>query len=193
MYPLFNKHLDLSKQYFERLLKIGDIVIDATCGNGHDTLYLATRILDEKSGKLYSIDIQAVALENAKKLILEKLPVSHFERVQFLQMCHGTFPATIAANSVKLIVYNLGYLPGSDKKVTTQAETTLKSIKNSMELISFDGAISITCYPGHHAGKVEEDLILQFVSTLDHKTWNCCHHRFVNREKSPSLLILQKQ
>ena len=193
MYPLFNKHLDLSKQYFEKLLKPGDIAIDATCGNGHDTLYMASRILTENSGTLYTLDIQKEALESAIMLLKESIPDSHFKRIHFLEMSHETFPSEIAKNSVKLIIYNLGYLPGGDKAITTMSHTTLKSIKNSMEMISFEGAISITCYPGHPAGKIEEDLILEFVSNLDHRAWNCCHHRFVNREKGPSLLILQKQ
>lgn len=193
MYPLFNKHLDLSKQYFEKLLKPGDIAIDATCGNGHDTLFIASRILTEDSGALYTLDIQKEALKSAKILLQENIPLTHFGRIHFLEMSHETFPSEIAKNSVKLIIYNLGYLPGGDKAITTESDTTLKSIKNSMELISFEGAISITCYPGHPAGKIEEDLILEFASTLDHRAWNCCHHRFVNREKGPSLLILQKQ
>jgi tRNA1(Val) A37 N6-methylase TrmN6 len=193
MYPLFNKHLDLSKQYFEKLLKCGDIAIDATCGNGHDSLFLAMRILTPNAGTLYTFDIQKKALESAKKLLQENISMSSFERIHFLNMSHEKFPEEIAANSVKLIVYNLGYLPGGDKSITTQGETTITSIKHSMDLISTTGAISITCYPGHPAGKIEEELILQFVSTLDYKTWNCCHHRFINREKSPSLLILQKQ
>lgn len=192
MYPLFNKHLDLSKQYFEKLLKVGDIAIDATCGNGHDTYFLASRILTSDSGTLYSLDVQKSALESAKKNLQEKISPSIFDRIHFLEMCHSMFPKEIEANSVKLIVYNLGYLPGGDKAITTTAETTLISIKHSMKLISYSGAISITCYPGHPAGKIEEELILEFVSSLDYKTWNCCHHRFVNREKSPSLLILQK-
>jgi tRNA1(Val) A37 N6-methylase TrmN6 len=193
MYPLFNKHLDLSKQYFEKLLKFGDIAIDATCGNGHDTLFVAERILTENAGILYTLDIQNQALKSAKALLSEHLLKFQLERVHFLNMSHETFPENITSSSVKLIVYNLGYLPGGDKSITTLGETTIKSIQKSMDLVSTKGAISITCYPGHPAGKIEEEQILEFAASLDYKTWNCCHHRFINREKSASLLILQKR
>lgn len=190
--PLFNQHLDLSKQYFKKLLNFGDIAIDATCGNGHDTSFIAACVLTSDSGMLYSFDIQQDALESTKKNILKNHPDLNLERIHFLNQCHSKFPSEIIKNSVKLIVYNLGYLPGGDKSITTEADTTLKSIKNSMELVSLQGAIIITCYSGHSAGKIEEDRILEFVTGLNPKEWVCCHHRFINREKAPSLLILQK-
>jgi len=189
--PLFNQHLDLSKQYFKRLLTYGDIAIDATCGNGHDTLFIASSILTKDSGTVYTFDIQQDALESAKKLCSQNLIIP-MDRIHFLNQCHSEFPEVILENSVKLIVYNLGYLPGGNKAITTEANTTLKSIERSLELISSKGAISITCYSGHPAGKIEEDRILEFVSKLNPKKWCCCHHRFINREKAPSLLILQK-
>lgn len=190
MFPLFNKHLDLSKDYFARLAKLGDIVIDATCGNGHDTLFLASHL---SSGLLYTCDIQLKALETTKKMLEEKLTPNQLERIRFLHICHSQFPEEIEAQSVKLIVYNLGYLPGGDKSITTQSKTTLKSIKHAISLVMPGGAISITCYPGHPAGEIEEKEILEFVSTLDRNTWNCCLHTQVNREKAPSLLLLQKR
>lgn len=192
MYTLFNKHLDLSKQYFERLLQIGDIVIDATCGNGHDSLYLASLILSEDQGLLYTCDIQQEALTSAKNMLQEKIPVNLIQRIRFLNICHSQFPEEIKELSVKLIVYNLGYLPGGDKNITTETKTTLKSIIHAMQLITPGGAISITFYPGHTEGEIEEREILKVVSSLDRQIWNCCFHRFINRENSPSLLLLQK-
>lgn len=193
MSSLFVKHLDLSKQYFNRLLKCGDIAIDATCGNGHDTEYLSSLILSPNSGMLYALDIQDQALESAKKMIQNKFPQSIHERIHFLKQCHSSFPKEIVKKSVQLIVYNLGYLPGGNKEITTIGNTTLKSIENSLELISDTGAICITCYPGHPAGAIEEQLVIEFVGKLDYKQWICCHHRFINRDKSPSLILIQRK
>lgn len=193
MPPLFQKHLDLSKQYFKKLLQPGDVVIDATCGNGHDTQVLASQILTEESGTLYALDIQTEALESTKKRLQEELSQKTFDRIHFLKRCHSTFPNEIKENSVKLIVYNLGYLPHGDKSITTISDTTLKSIENALKLVSDEGAISITCYPGHPAGEIEEKEILNFAANLNPYSFVVCHHRFINRDKSPSLLILQKR
>jgi len=47
-------------QYAQQLLKAtveeGDTVVDATAGNGHDTLFLAQLVGD--SGQVYAFDVQ---------------------------------------------------------------------------------------------------------------------------------------
>ena len=77
--------------------------------------------------------------------------------------------------------------------MTTTADTTLKSIKKAQNFIQDGGLISITCYPGHTAGMEEEEEIIQYTSSLDPKTWSCCHHRWTNRRNAPSLLLIQKR
>lgn len=185
MYPLFRSHLDLAHSYWKRLVQPGDLLIDATCGNGHDTLALAR--LNPK--QLYAFDIQSQALASAQKRLQEEPALPS---IQFIQGCHSQFPPQIAPASVKLIVYNLGYLPGSDKATTTQSSTTLESVANALELIMPGGAISITCYPGHEEGAREESALLAFAEQLDKQLWSCCHHRWINRKQAPSLLLLQK-
>lgn len=192
MYPLFQSHIELAHQYWEELIKMGDIVVDATCGNGQDTLFLAKQAVTNDAGILYAIDIQDQAIELTKKLLVANLPHELFERIKFIKGCHSIFPREIIPESVSLIVYNLGYLPGGDKHLTTMQDTTLMSIKNAFPLIKKGGAISITCYPGHTEGKIEEDLLLKFTSTLDPREWSCTHHQWINRNKAPSLLLLQK-
>lgn len=182
-FPLFQSHLDLAHDLWKKVVLPGDTVIDATCGNGHDTVVLAQMIGE---GTLYAIDIQKEALENTK----QKLQKEYLPYVRWIHGCHSEFPKEIT--SAKLIVYNLGYLPGSSKEITTQRETTLKSIQNSLEILQEGGCISITCYPGHPEGAKEEECILAFASTLDPKIWSSCHHRWINRKNAPSLLWIQK-
>lgn len=191
-FPLFQSHLDIAHQYWKKLLVPGDIVIDATCGNGHDTLFLATLALTEDRGSLYAIDIQKEALEKVKTRLQGHIPPSYFSRIHFIPGCHSTFPTNILPASVKLIVYNLGYLPGGNKALTTQSGTTLESIQNAMRLLAPQGVISIMCYPGHTEGKIEESKILEALAFLDRWEWNCCHHRWINKENAPSLLLIQK-
>ena len=91
------------------------------------------------------------------------------------------------------MVYNLGFLPQGDITITTKVDSTLKSIENSFDLLSRNGAISITCYPGHLEGEREEKAILEMVSKLDKKDFVVCYHKWINREKSPTLIWITKR
>lgn len=192
-FPLFQSHLDLAHSYWEKFVQTGDHVIDATCGNGQDTLFLAKLCLNESSGELYAIDILPKAVELTKKNLENSLTSSLLSRIHYIPGCHSTFPEEILPESVKLVVYNLGYLPGGgDKTKTTKVETTLQSLQHALELVQKGGMISLTLYPGHPEGEREESHILTFIKNLDPLKWNCCHHQWLNRHKSPSLLLLQK-
>lgn len=188
-FKLFQSHLDLAHGYWTQLLQPSDSAIDATCGNGRDTLKLAQLIPE---GILYAIDIQPIAIECTQKLLKEHISTEQLKSIRFEARSHATFPENIAAESIKLIAYNLGYLPGGNKQLTTMAPSTLLSVKNGLKLICPGGALSITLYPGHPEGAIEQNTLLTFISTLDPKTWNCCLHTAINREASPQLLLIQR-
>lgn len=191
-FPLFQSHLDLAHSYWSQITQIGDTVIDATCGNGYDTLKLCQLVLSADKGKVYAFDIQEQAIESARQMIQNQLLPEQMVQVEFQQRCHSTFPVSIPPESIKLIVYNLGYLPGGNKTETTQTETTLQSLRQAQELLQPGGLISVTCYPGHPEGAREEEAILQNISQLSPQEWSCCHHVWLNRRQAPSLLIIQK-
>lgn len=191
-FSLFQSHLDLSHRYWQQLVQPGDIVIDATCGNGHDTLKLAQLALQENLGSVYALDIQEKALTSTQERLAQHLSESIFKRIHFVLGCHSRFPSEILPSSVKLVVYNLGYLPSGDKQLTTQTSTTLKSICYAQDLLMPGGAISLTCYPGHSEGSLEQEAILKYASGLPPQKWSCCHHQWINRSQAPSLLIIQK-
>lgn len=191
-FPLFQSHIDLAHHHWSALIKKGDLVIDATCGNGHDALILAKLTLDEASGRLVVMDLQKEALQQGQERLQHSLSKEQCQRIEYVAGCHSSFPNTIGEGMVQLIVYNLGYLPGGDKAKTTTTSSTLKSLQNALALISPGGAISITCYPGHTEGAAEEAALLAFAATLSPTQWSCCHHRWLNRNASPSLLLMQK-
>lgn len=166
-------HLILAHAYWKNILSQGDTVIDATCGNGHDTFYLA-----QLGVRVIGYDIQEVAISATQKRVPEAL-LHH--------RSHTIFEESEAA----LIVYNLGYLPGGNKELTTTCESTLQSVSHALQIAS--KAISITCYPGHSEGAREESLLVEWASTLDSKKWSICYHRWLNRERAPSLLWLERQ
>lgn len=147
-----------------------DTVIDATCGNGKDTEVLAALVPE---GHVWSMDIQKNALERARQRISAK-------NVTFLCQSHADFPLV---SSPKLIVYNLGYLPGGDKTITTMAETTLASVQKALDLVCPGGAVSIMCYPGHPEGAREQKILLHALKPSICHFWD---------ETSPSLIWLIK-
>lgn len=191
-FSLFQSHLDLAHAYWMRLIQPGDWVIDATCGNGQDTLVLCQLALTHPSGRVYAIDIQSKAIELTQFHLKQKLLPEMNDQVYYQLGCHSKFPESITEKSISVIAYNLGYLPGHKKDLTTQTDTTLQSLEQALLLVKPGGAISITCYPGHSEGAREQGAILDFVKKLSPADWNCCHHQWLNRQNSPSLLLLQK-
>lgn len=192
-FSLFQSHIDLAHRYWTQLISIGDSVVDATCGNGHDSLILAKLALSDHSGNLLSIDIQQDAIDATQTLLSKQLTPLQLARAKTTLGSHAQFPAEIAKDTITLIVYNLGYLPKGNKSLTTHSTSTIESLNKASELIRSGGAISITCYPGHTEGKNEEQAVLEWASFLDPSLWSSCHHRWLNRKHSPSLLFLQKQ
>lgn len=181
MVNFLNSPIKVAHHYWKELLIPSDIVIDATLGNGHDSLFLAPLCKT-----LIGIDIQNEAIASAKELI-------KFENVQYILGSHANFPEFLAPHSIKLIVYNLGYLPRGNKSIVTKTETTLESLKNAQNLIVPGGMISITCYSGHEEGAKEEEAVLQFASSLNPKEWCSYHQRWLNRIRCPSLVLLTKE
>jgi hypothetical protein len=191
-FPLFQSHLDLAHSYWEKLIEPGDWVIDATCGNGADTLKICQLALRRGEGKVVGMDIQLAAVESTSRLLDLKLSEEQRTRVELICRCHSSFPSHCKQDTIKLIVYNLGYLPKGNKGLTTHLATTLESVGKALELIQPGGAVSITCYPGHDEGKKEEDALLAFARTLLPTEWSVCFHRWMNRNDSPSLILIQK-
>ncbi len=175
------QHLMCAHNYWKNRVRPGDLVIDATVGNGQDTLFLATLLKGE--GVLIGYDIQQEALNQAQ-LHLYNLPTHERQNIILKCQSHAEFEEQKA----HLIVYNLGYLPGGDKKITTRVETTVQSIKKALLIAE---AISITCYPGHEEGRREQSALLDLVQALPSNQWNACFHQWLNRPLSPTLLWLQ--
>lgn len=131
------------------------IAIDATLGNGFDTLFLSKHFLD-----VHSFDIQELALKRSKEKLIGinnvNLYLDNFINIDKLNL-----------KDVDLVLYNLGFLPGSDKKVVTQSKDTITSIRKAINMLSSNGLILINCYLRHPGGKHEYEEIVNFLSNLD--------------------------
>ncbi|MBI2743432.1 MAG: methyltransferase domain-containing protein [Chlamydiales bacterium] len=190
-FALFSKPTDLAHSYWKKILGPGDSAIDATCGNGKDTLFLAKHIVE--GGRVIGIDIQEEALAKTRELLKGELTPEQLERVSLFRQSHAAFPPLANELKIKIIVYNLGYLPGGDKKITSQTESTLESLNKSLSILAPGGVISVTCYPGHEEGLLEQEALLQLLTPLPSSAWSVCHHKWLNRNLAPSLIIIQNK
>lgn len=191
-------HLVMAQNMWREVVESGDVCIDATCGNGHDSAFIA-QLLDLTSGQgqLYCMDVQEVALRNTKARILEKVILTDDDQfnnsVHLFQRNHRTFPEEIKENSVKLIVYNLGYLPGGDKNITTRKTDTLQSIIIAITLLKTGGLLSILCYRKHSIEAMEESIEIEKVlSELDPGSFRSFSHAPINWPLAPLLITTYK-
>jgi hypothetical protein len=151
-------------RFLSRHIRQGDTVIDATLGNGHDALFLAGHVGEE--GHLFGFDIQAEAINNTLKR-LSSQQLDH--RATLIIKSHAYMAAFIPERfhgHIKCIMFNLGYLPGSDKSITTLPESTLSALNIALNLLSEDGVISILAYSGHPGGADECSAVKAWVSQL---------------------------
>jgi tRNA G37 N-methylase Trm5 len=188
----FSPHLSIAKNYWKDFLKKNYIVIDATCGNGYDSLFISQILLEPLNGKLYCFDIQKKAIENTQNLLKNNLKTSLFEKICFINDSHEDFSKYVK-NNINLIIYNLGYLPNSNKILTTTVNTTLLSLKSALNILDSNGAISITSYSGHEEGEKEEKALISFLSTLNFTKYSVCFHKWINKEKAPSFFWIRQK
>ncbi|GJW47440.1 putative rRNA methylase YtqB isoform X1 [Tanacetum coccineum] len=177
------------------VVKKGDTVVDATCGNGYDTLAMLNMVADEScSGRVYSLDIQEIALKNTASL-LDGLPdPDKKEMVKLIATCHSKMEEVIPRDvKVRLVAFNLGYLPGGDKTLITKSDTTRLAMEVASRIVASGGLISMLVYVGHPGGMEEYDTVEGFASQLSVNDWICCKLQMLNRPLAPILVLLCKR
>jgi SAM-dependent methyltransferase len=151
----------LAHEFASQALREGDLAVDATCGNGHDTLHLA--LLVGPKGKVVAIDVQADALEQTRAR-LESTGLESPE-IQLIHACHSRMGEFVAPSSAALVMFNLGYLPGGDHTHTTRADTTAAALDQAVEALRPGGLLMVTCYPGHPEGAIEAETVKNWMKT----------------------------
>jgi SAM-dependent methyltransferase len=175
--------LGQSHDYIRLFVKEGDTVVDATCGNGNDTAFLAG-LVGEK-GKVFGFDIQDRALYNTKKRINE---LGLMERVELIKDGHENMDKYINT-PVKAVMFNLGYLPGGDHKIGTKPQTTIQAIEKAMNLLVKGGVIVVVIYYGGDSGFEEKERVLEFLTGIDQKEYIVMKNEFINQANCPPILI----
>jgi len=163
----------------------GDVVVDATIGNGYDTLFLAQCV--GVGGLVIGLDIQAVALESTRKRLSNAGVES--SRFQLHQKNHSQM-GDVVNDEVSAIIFNLGYLPGADKSLITKMETTMEALSQAVSLLRPGGILSVMCYPGHLGGEVESVAVVQWMDRLEvGGAVVTCYQREGGGEVSPFLMV----
>lgn len=177
----------LSHALLTQWVREGDRVVDATCGNGHDTLLLA-RIVG-KGGHVHAFDIQGAAIHTTRERLREE---GLLDRVTLIQGGHESMGRSVSPG-VRGILFNLGFLPGGERGVTTLPDTTSAAITEGMGLLAPGGVIVVACYTGHDDGREGREIV-SLLSRLDPVEWNVWEMHQVNRSRrAPFLLLMEKR
>jgi len=178
----------LAWEILRPLIRAGDRVIDATAGNGYDTVFLAECV--GPNGKVIAFDIQELALISARARVDE---AGLLDRVDFIHGSHVGMASHAECGSVAVIMFNLGYLPGNDHAVTTEAADTLEALEVAFGLIRPGGALSVVCYPGHPAGASEAEAVEELFKGKTASGWRVAKYGALGTKRpAPFLLIAGK-
>jgi SAM-dependent methyltransferase len=182
------KITDTAHELMRNTLRPGDSVIDATVGNGHDTVFLADLV--GESGFVFGFDIQEAAISTARRRICG---AGYGQRVQLNPIGHEHMGASIPIRQrgkIGGIMFNLGYLPGAeDKSIITTPENTVKALEAGIDLLRPNGLITIVIYVGHGGGKEEASAVHDWLAALHPSRFESAEHRSPNQTNKPPYLI----
>lgn len=152
----------LAHEHVAAVLRPGDVAIDATAGNGYDTVFLAERVGD--AGKVLAFDVQAEAISAARARV-EAAGLTG--RVEFILGSHAAIPEHAAPGSVAAVMFNLGYFPGGDHAVITRTTETLAALEAALLVLKPGGVLTVVCYPGHAGGDEESAAVVAWSGGLE--------------------------
>ncbi len=179
--------LHLQKQFILTHLREGDVAVDFTMGNGHDTEFLSKTVGPD--GHVFAFDVQEMALASTAEHLRESGCPDNYTLI--LDSHHNV--KKYVDVPIKAGMFNLGYLPGSDKSVTTMRATTLPAIEAAISLMDRDAIILIAVYPGHAEGEAEGKMICEYLSTLSRYKLCCTQIRILNSPTSPFFILVENK
>lgn len=179
---MLKKILPAAKDFIIDITEEDDTLIDATCGNGHDTDFLSSLV---PGGQVYSFDIQKSAIDKARAKYQN-------ENITYVHAGHERI-ADYVNTPVKAAIFNLGYLPGGDKSITTTFDTTITAVDSCFKLLVPGGRIVIVVYHGHDSGKIERDALLDRLHAWPQEAAQILQYQYINQKNNaPFLLVIEK-
>ncbi len=170
--------VDFSHHTILNNFKDGDTLVDMTAGNGNDTLFLEQHF---PNSKIYAFDTQFEAIQNTKAKVHNATVIhdSHEHVKEYVE-------------KADLFLFNLGYLPGGDETITTNKNSTVKAIKESLSILNKHGLIIIVIYIGHIEGYQESVYVDQFCQNLDN-SYDVFQYKLINKKDAPYINIIRKK
>lgn len=185
MYKVILRATELAHNAIKPLIKENDVVVDATLGNGYDTIFLSELV---PQGKVYSFDIQKSAIEKVEEFIKE----NNINNVVLINTGHERMDEYVSEKPMA-IMFNLGYLPGGDKEITTMPDTTVEAVEKGLEMLHLGGVMTIEVYTGHNTGEDEARKLEGYIKNLPAKEFSVMKINFLNKNrKAPFLIIIEK-
>jgi len=184
---ILDRILPYARKLLQSTVKEGDITIDATIGNGHDTVFLAKLV--GETGHVYGFDIQELAIQKTTERINNE---NLSNQVTLFQRSHAEVKKVIQASlhkKLKGAIFNLGYLPGSDKSVVTVPESTISAIEQILEMMAPEGIIVVVIYHGHEGGEIEKDALMNFAQNIPQDLAHVLTYRFINQANNPPFIL----
>lgn len=181
------KNITFAHANLKEVISPGDTVVDATCGNGNDTLMLAEAC--GKNGHVYAFDIQSQAIKTTKAM-LENKAIHH---VTYIQDSHSTidqYVPEITKGNISAAIFNLGYLPRGDKSIITTPESTITALEKLLHYIRKGGRVALVIYHGHAGGEAEKNDVLSFVKHLDQTVYEVVQYKFINQKNNPPFVVV---
>ena len=181
--------VEWSHRFLSDAVRPGAYAVDATAGNGKDALFLARLVGDR--GRVFAFDVQSKALDATRRLFLEN-GITEGVCIPFLESharMSNVLPAEVVGR-IQVVMFNLGFLPGGDKQLTTRAESTLDGLNSACELLAKGGVLSVVAYPGHDAGKAEAEEVANWMSRLKSDCFEVQQIRAENRANPAPVLWL---
>jgi len=167
----------------EKFVEEGFTCLDATVGNGNDTIKLSGKV--GESGRVYGFDIQKTAIE----ITTEKLSkYGYIDRTILINDSHTKLDDYIK-EQLDFAIYNLGFLPKGNKEIVTNEKTTIESIKKALNLLKKHGILVVVSYIGHENGLDEYKAVYKYLSLLDQKKFNVLELNFINQINNPPRLF----
>lgn len=192
---LITKNTDTAMYITLAYVNEEDTVIDATCGNGYDTAVLSEAVGER--GMVLAFDIQQKAIDNTRELMDRdgrKNVVLLNESFENMGEVIGNF----TGKRPSAVVFNLGFLPYSDREVTTTTRATMKGVAEALELVRPGGIVTVTMYPGHDEGRRERQALLEAARKLPADKYHVIHSVMLNggrksRKSPPEILFITKK
>ena len=167
--------VELTHRFLAQRVAPGGLYLDATCGNGHDTLFLCG--LAGENGRVIGLDIQPDAVRNTNALL-----AAHGMAGTGQAYCcdHRELLRYTPPGSADCVIFNFGWLPGADHAIHSTAASTLPALQAGLQALRPGGVLAAVLYSGKVIGTDDKEDALAYFRALPLKEYTVLICEFGN-------------